>query len=272
MRHTQRKSRRRLKGGGKRTNESKEIQESQESQETNTEPVATLASNASKAVSIAAQVANNVTASMLDWAQEGVSSAEAAVGIDPAATVQEKMKEVGDVAEALRSPEGQQALANVGSVLGEVGEKVVGPALGKTGEVVSRHAGDISKNVVNAGMDALASTPLAPLIELPRLAADLGNIAEKTTSMVSELVNVGQDSLHQAQEQSGQVQRALADLQQSVAHANQWASQQLDRVAPQQQQSPHHGGRKKNTSSSSSASASELFERIQSSLHAFLKK
>ena len=216
------------------------------SQQTNNEPVnlmkksvedvepPTALDNLKKTANIGLQIANNIGASGLEYIEDGVENLSETIGIDPNASVEtevkkfaEKTKEIGS---ALKSEAGQEALSNLGTVVSEVTENVVAPGLTKIADSVISHSGEIMKNSTNAAMDAFSATPIGPLLDLPRFASDIARIAENSTSMVSDVLDISKDTIEKSKESKDKLEGAFANLKSVIDNGNKLVSSGLDNI------------------------------------------
>lgn len=191
-------------------------------------------SNLKTAADIGVQLGNNIAATGLEFMADGVANVAESVGINPNASVEQEIAKIsektGQISTALQSKEGQEALKNVGAIVTKVSEDVIGPGITKIADTVIEKTGPIANKMVTAGMDAISATPIGPLIEIPRLFGDLGNIAEQSTSMVSDVLDIGKTTIDESKKSGEGFKGALEDLNSVINKENAIVSDGLKSV------------------------------------------
>jgi|688.fasta_scaffold176774_2 hypothetical protein len=197
------------------------------------EPPSTL-DNVKKSVDIGLQLGNNLTASGLEYLQDGVEDVAESIGIDPNASVEEEVGKIADKSEeivkAFSSPEGQRALKNLGSAAAEFSKEVIGPASQEIVSSIVDNSGPIANKGVRAVLDGLGATPFGPLIEAPRFIADVAGIVQDSTAMAADVLDISKDAIDKGKENSEKVQSAWSDVQSVIEHGNKAVSDTLDSV------------------------------------------
>jgi hypothetical protein len=197
------------------------------------EPPSTV-DNLKKGFDIGLQVGNNLAATGLEYLQDGVENLESAVGIDPEKNIQEEVNKIADktkkLANAFNSPQAKQALENLGNVVGEFSEEVIGPGVTKAVDAVVDNSGPLMNKAVSALEDAAAATPLGPLIELPRLGADIAGIVEDSTAMAADVLNISKDTIEKGKENADKLEGAWSDFQSVIDQGNTAVSSGLNNI------------------------------------------
>jgi len=177
--------------------------------------------NLTNGIGTGIQLANNGIATGIQYIkQKGAEQ----LGINPNASTEEEMQKtfntISKMSVALNSPQGQKALLNLGSVIGNVSEKVIAPGVEEMVDSVIDHSGPILNKGIRAGMDALSITPFGPLIEIPRFLGDIGGIVEDSTSMAADVLNIGKETIDQVKEGKQTITNAVSDVSSLVDKVN----------------------------------------------------
>ena len=152
-----------------------------------------------------------------DLVSIGLDKTAKLVGQEPTKNLNESLVEFGDKLEGVKmvfnSPAGKRVLNNLGSVAEEIGEDIVAPALEKTSDVLLKKSGEIGNKAVSAGIDILAATPIAPLIEIPKFVSDVSTGAMKGVEAASDIISIGSDSIKEIKGKQEQVTGIMSELQ-----------------------------------------------------------
>jgi hypothetical protein len=185
----------------------------------------TLSSNINKAASIGMQLGN-------DLVSIGLNKVAELTGQNPNLPLDKSIKEIGNklegVQKALETKEGEKILNNLGKLAGEVGEDIVGPAIEKASNVVLEKSGEIGNKAVSAGIDVLAATPIAPLIEIPKFVSDVSTGVMKSAEAASDVLSIGSDSIKELKEKQEKASGIIADLQNLVENSGETLNKGLN--------------------------------------------
>jgi len=185
----------------------------------------TLSSNINKAASIGMQLGN-------DLVSIGLNKVAELTGQNPNLPLDKSIKEIGNklegVQKALETKEGEKILNNLGKLAGEVGEDIVGPAIEKASNVVLEKSGEIGNKAVSAGIDVLAATPIAPLIEIPKFVSDVSTGVMKSAEAASDVLSIGSDSIKELKEKQEKASGIISDLQNLVENSGETLNKGLN--------------------------------------------
>ena len=194
----------------------------------------TVVDNLKKGADIGLQLGNNIAATGLEYMEDGVQSIAESVGIDTSASIDKEIERItektNELAATLQTEKGQEALTNLGNIVAKVSEKVVGPGLTKVADSILDHSGPILNKATNAGMDAFSATPFGPLLDVPKFVADLANIAEDSTSMVSDVLDITKDTIEKGKESKNELEGAWSQLKNVINEGNSLVSSGLSDI------------------------------------------
>ena len=203
-----------------------------ELEQTNNIPSTT--DNLKQAVSIGSNISNIIAANGLQYAESGIKNISEIAGIDPNASLQEEIKKIaqktGEMSSALRSPEAQAALIHLGEVITEVSERVLSPALIKIIDDVAGHSDKIIANFINAVINAANSTPIAPLLGIPRTISNLASGTQTAIDLTNNILSETNNAVKGVNENKGKIESAYNDLMNIINKGNQFVSDGLNEM------------------------------------------
>jgi hypothetical protein len=154
-------------------------------------------SNVEKASEIGVQVVDNTLANILNATENSLQDvAEDIIGLDPKLNTQEQIEKLGEKVEeiekAFSSPEGQEALSDLGNAGAAITDKVIAPIA----DIVAERSGPILNKGINALINAVSTLPVVgSILNGAKAAGNAMDIAEDITSIVGEATDVTEKNI-----------------------------------------------------------------------------
>jgi hypothetical protein len=164
--------------------------------------VPTMSSNATKAVSVGVQGINT----MVDYA---INQLAISIGENPNESVEQTLSHISNKLDKLKnviqSPGGKKILYDIGVIVKELGNEVVGPAVNKSGE--------IGKQIIKTGLDVVGVVPVVgEAVEAVRAASDVIRAGEQVVETGAKITGISAEVVGKVNDKKQQIQGLLSRL------------------------------------------------------------
>ncbi len=141
------------------------------------------------------------------------------LGVNPNASIETELRRLGETTTAaknvLQSPYGKQKLEDAKEIALTVSDAVISPMVKKVVDTTLEHSEHFIDKGSRAVLDGLGATPLGPIIELPRFAADVAGIGQTMTSFINQVIDIVQKAVQEGKKS----QQELDDILNGVSNA-----------------------------------------------------
>jgi hypothetical protein len=172
--------------------------------------VPTMSSNATKAVSVGVQGINT----MVDYA---INQLAISIGENPNESVEQTLSHISNKLDKLKnviqSPGGKKILYDIGVIVKELGNEVVGPAINEISGVVVNKSGEIGKQIIKTGLDVVGVVPVVgEAVEAVRAASDVIRAGEQVVETGAKITGISAEVVGKVNDKKQQIQGLLSRL------------------------------------------------------------